>query len=133
MVLKSEMDQGVHNRSQQLPLILGSSRTREDRCWRTAWLGREEGEDWQDLGDCSPLSHPWGWSCAEYSSAYLWGTLCHTASSRSPPRPAWVGTLGFVCLRAGAPGCLCYGAGSQQEVSPRVRGGHVVGPRAGSE
>lgn len=42
------------------------------------WLGREEGEDWQDLGDRSPLSHPWGWSCAEYSSAYLWGTVCVT-------------------------------------------------------
>lgn len=28
--------------------------------------------------------------------------------------------------RAGPPGSLCYGAGNQQEVSPRVRRGHVV-------
>lgn len=31
-----------------------------------------------------------------------------------------------VSVRAGTPGSLCYGAGNQQEVSPRVRGGHVV-------
>lgn len=51
-----------------------------------------------------------------------------------PPGQAWEGCpigVGWdpgagLSLGAGTPGSLCYGAGSQQEVSPRVRRGRVV-------
>lgn len=109
-----------------------------------AWLGREEGMDWWDWGlgvrkwvSPSVLSLGLGLelelrSMRPFPHPPTSGTrvclllLCAGVLQGRPREDSLIGVgwhLGTeLGLKAGTPGTLCYGAGSQQEVSPRVRG-----------
>ena len=82
---------------------------------------------------------PRGWSCAERpltpppptSGRMACLTLLQTggpsgAGLRGVSSQGGSGPRAGSGLRAGSPGSLCSGAGSQQEVSPRVRRGGVA-------